>query len=142
MDKKSGLFYRENTFDISIIKEVTGCYKQLSLSQKKVMDVGGNIGSFAAFAAKRGALKVFTYEPDPSNFEVLCANIGQLPIEPIRAALIAGDESTTSFFINNGINKGLHSTLPTRGRTELVVPAKKFSSEIESIQPDGFKSGY
>lgn len=40
-----------------------------------VVDVGGNIGAFSIYAAALGAKKVYAFEPDSLNFEMLQQNI-------------------------------------------------------------------
>lgn len=48
------------------------------LSGKLVLDVGGNVGSFARAAAERGAW-VVSYEPDPHSLQILWLNVMHLP---------------------------------------------------------------
>jgi FkbM family methyltransferase len=39
-----------------------------------VVDLGANIGIFSRYAWMKGAFKVFAFEPEKNNFEVLCKN--------------------------------------------------------------------
>lgn len=40
-----------------------------------VVDIGGNVGTFSIYCAALGAKKVYTYEPDSLNWEVLVENM-------------------------------------------------------------------
>ena len=42
---------------------------------ENVLDLGGNIGAFDIYAISKGAKKVFTFEPEPENMELLKKNI-------------------------------------------------------------------
>lgn len=75
---KIPLHYREGTSDERVIKEVldTKCYrrKQDGFDVKpgeRWLDLGANIGAFAAYALCLGARHVECWEPDPDCFELL-----------------------------------------------------------------------
>jgi FkbM family methyltransferase len=50
-----------------------------------VIDIGANIGCFSLLAAKSGAKKILSFEPEPHNLEILNLNVAanDLPIEVI-----------------------------------------------------------
>src|SRR3990167_10921219 len=68
---------RPNTWDSQIVENVY-VRNEYSLPNnmrgKIVVDIGAHIGSFALACAKRGASKIYCFEPDPENFELLAAN--------------------------------------------------------------------
>lgn len=77
-----------------------------------VLDIGGNIGAFAVYAALKGAAEVHTYEPMPDTFALLEHNIGGFPqITPHQQAIAvtAGTVHMSGFFaMSDGIiNTGL-----------------------------------
>lgn len=52
-----------------------GLYDRYNYSDGVVVDIGGYIGDTAIYFAKKGAKYVFTYEPNPLNFEYLLKNV-------------------------------------------------------------------
>lgn len=139
-DPKTGLFYRDGTYDLEVIREATRCYADLTVKGRVVMDVGGNIGVFAHQAAKAGATEVHTYEPDASNFGVLVLNVAEFQtVRTYEAALVSGDAREIKFYLTAGINKGSHTMVPTRGRIEVTVAALKFQTELARIRPQVIK---
>ena len=60
-----------------------------------ILDIGANIGSFAAWAFKRWpAAQVHCYEPLPDNFALLKRNLAQFPEASVRLNNFAiGDPS-------------------------------------------------
>ena len=98
-----------------------------------VFDIGANIGWFSLIASRRigDKGKVFSFEPEPLNYEVLIKNIdlnGLKNIIPIRKAV--------SNFIGevdlniSSINKGAHTLLPTNDKYR--------SFKVETITIDSF----
>lgn len=79
-ERKLTMFYRSGTSDERVIEEViTGrCYRKRKIGfdvekGEKWLDLGGNIGSFAAYCYLRGA-EVESYEPDNNCFQLLRKN--------------------------------------------------------------------
>lgn len=75
------ILVRQNRMDATILSEVfvDECYSRgFDLcSEPIIVDVGGYIGDFALFAAKRlNASRVITCEPSPRNLKLLEANVG------------------------------------------------------------------
>lgn len=137
-NEKFDAYLREGTWDHGIVGE-SRTYLPMGISNDDVvMDVGGNIGTFARFALKQGAKRVLTFEPDAENFQVLLANnLDNIPsVVAIRAAIIGSETKTQmrdgdefiEFFLNeSGSNKGLHSMVHHRGRPSVRVPAVRFN---------------
>ena len=43
--------------------------------QSIVLDIGAHIGALSLYAARRGASKVYAFEPNREAYDVLCRNI-------------------------------------------------------------------
>tara|TARA_B100000965_G_scaffold364029_1_gene347372 strand:+ start:2451 stop:3233 length:783 start_codon:yes stop_codon:yes gene_type:complete len=75
-----------------------------SFEKNKIFfDVGANVGMYSIFSAKVSKVKVFSFEPESSNFQLLIENIiSNNLIENIKAFPTAiGDESNfTSLFLS------------------------------------------
>ena len=77
--------YRKNTTDEKIIQEIL--VKQ-SYRKKKInfkvdsddiwLDGGSHIGIFSLYATKNKAKKIYCYEPEPKNYEILTKNVAML----------------------------------------------------------------
>lgn len=77
-----------------------------------VLDIGGGIGGFAAFAAAHGAERVYTFEPISESFELLLKNTEAYPCvwpEQAAVALAAGNVQMSGFapMADGTINTGL-----------------------------------
>lgn len=63
-----------------------------------VVDIGGNIGAFALFAARSGASKVISIEPNKASYEVLKKNIEingyKSVVSAINGAISSKDDET------------------------------------------------
>lgn len=71
---------RNNVWDARIVGETfmdKSYMKNISINAKVpiVVDIGGYIGDFSLYAAKRLGARVFVYEPIPDNFNMLKDNI-------------------------------------------------------------------
>jgi FkbM family methyltransferase len=89
------------------------------------LDLGGNIGTFAVWAASLGA-EVRTFEPEPENYALLVANVAanglRDRIEPRRAAVVGGSAGTRPLYLcNGGANKYRHTLTQIRGRQAIAV---------------------
>jgi FkbM family methyltransferase len=105
-----------------------------------VIDIGGNIGTFALHAARcasRG--RVLSFEPDSVNFRLLERNLrlnGCKTVTAVRAAVAGTPGDVTLFCASEG---GFHSIRAGRGRrterTE-VVPAVTLQQIFDDYQID------
>lgn len=139
-NEKHKMYYREGTLDVFVMNEIDSSYKHLDLQPNDIVfDVGGNIGAFAKWASPQ-CKQVYSFEPDPDNFEVLTKNIeGLHNVCPQKLALIETEEKTIDFYQNKGKNKGMHSTVKIRGRDIVTVQAANFYRELLAGEPTKVK---
>lgn len=113
---------RENTLDEFVLKEQKGYFNKITLTQEDVwLDAGANIGCFSTLISNK-VKSVISYEPEEENFNILNSQIERNRIKNIiiKKKLIVGNKDfTRSFFINEKKNKGTHSLLVKRGRTQI-----------------------
>jgi FkbM family methyltransferase len=138
-DEKTGLYYRPDTYDLSVIKEQSSYARLFEMVKGKVvLDIGGNIGSFAYNALQHGAKEVVSFEPDPDNIEVYHKQ--HLKGAYLHKFAVASKDGKATFYVNNeGTNKGLHSLVKIRGREEIEVKTIAFSKVLEKIKPEIIK---
>jgi FkbM family methyltransferase len=105
-----GVWVRSRSTDVSVVWELfSGREYELerNIRVESVLDLGANIGVFAAFTAARFGSTLKSYigvEPDPESFEMLEKNIVEIELKP-RARIIRGavsDRCGTLRF-NNGV---------------------------------------
>lgn len=75
------------------------------------LDAGGQIGTFAIYAASRSAF-VVTVEPDEGNYRMLLGNLALNDVHnvsPICAALVGNDDEQRPFYLNKRRNRGTHT---------------------------------
>jgi FkbM family methyltransferase len=109
--------------------ETTQLFKRLLSPGMVVVDVGGHVGYFSLLAARLvGATgKVFTFEPDPTNYDLLVKNIalnGHKNILPTNRAVSNTVGSRELYLI--GLDNGRHSThrhpnLPEQGAVTVTA---------------------
>jgi len=139
-DKKTGLYYRPETFDLSVIREVYGkSYKLLfeNAKGKKVLDLGGNVGAFAKAVSEYGAEFVYSFEPDPENAKLFRKQ--DIPNCKLYEYAVADKSGTADFYLNVGTNKGMHSLQRRRGRECIQVKTVAFEKVLNKIKPDIIK---
>lgn len=139
-DHLTGLWYRPESWDRQTIRAVS-TYKELQINdQDIVMDVGGHLGAFTDHALKQGARRVVAFEPAPGSFELFRKNHGGKPkLEMHNAALVPHGETTAKFYLNRGMNHGLHSSVPRNGREVIEVKALNFIETFNAINPTVLK---
>ena len=126
-DKKrlSALQYRQGTTDVLVINEVLGKqtyalegdpgwstlmaksdiaaeYHHISFSPHghTVLDAGAHIGCFTRYALAQGAYAIDAFEPESSNFDLLCRNVGAASrVEPKRVAIFHSPAPTQKRFV-------------------------------------------
>lgn len=112
-----GVICREGTYDDFVAKEIEPTYGWMPCDGAVVVDIGGNIGAFARWAALHGASRVVTIEPEESNYACLLANTRELPVvDPYRAAVGVGAGTTEIWLSPTGKNPGNTSSVKYRGR--------------------------
>jgi FkbM family methyltransferase len=139
----TGLFYRVGTYDEAIIQE-RKTYSHLEITpDDTVLDIGGCIGSFAYHAlVERQARKVISFEPDPQNSSLFTRWRSQLSAELqqklqlYQCAVTPHHTDIAHLYVNeDGMNKGLHSTEPRRGRPFIEVSAYPFEQALHYFEP-------
>jgi FkbM family methyltransferase len=121
---------RAKTNDLAISRGVfvESCYLPPTLEIAEdavVIDVGAQIGCFSLFAALRATKgKVFAFEPEPSNWELLGENVrrnGLRNVELINAAVAGTAGKRTFHLAPDAGGTGAHSLSPTGGSRSLEV---------------------
>jgi FkbM family methyltransferase len=141
---KDGLYYRPESSDQQMLKDSNilnprSDYFHVNPKDKVIMDCGANIGGFTNRAIKLGAKQVVAYEPEQHNFQMLIANTQELGDKVIlnEAALIAADNLTISFWLNNSKRSSCSGNLKgSAKKKEFVVNALNFYVELEKYRPD------
>ena len=88
-------------------------YKEISVQPGDVvLDLGGNIGTFASYAISKGASKVYTVEPFESYVDLLKTNLepfgNQVTIIPFAASDRTGESTLNQNFENNTIVENVY----------------------------------
>lgn len=142
-DQRSGLWYRPGTYDLGTIRNERVPYSRLGIGALDVvLDIGSHIGSFIDLAIKAGAHAVVGVEPAPDNLRVLSVNytnqVGEwgkdVRLRPDcqyskrvtiynGAAVRSPTANAATLYLNNGINHGMQSIIPRRGRKNQVQVA-------------------
>lgn len=136
-----GVICRDGTYDDFVAKEIGPTYGWMDVVDKTVLDIGGNIGAFAIWAASQGASHVVSFEPEESNFKCLQANAAEFDVvEPVRAA-VGTEEGTTEIWLSpTGKNPGNTSSVKYRGRvSQGSIPQVPFRGLLEEFRPEVVK---
>ncbi len=100
-----------------------------------IIDIGGNIGAFAVFAASRANnVKIRSYEPFPENAEYLRKNIAASKLNNVTVVekAVAGKPGTRSLHIDDSWVK--HSLSVNNGETGLSVGCTTLDEIIGEIK--------
>jgi FkbM family methyltransferase len=138
---------RRNHWDARILQEIflTEPYLQdLSIPENAtVVDIGGYIGDFSLYAAKRlKARKVIVYEPSPKNFEILLRNIenNHLQDRIVAINMAVSDSNEIMMDIDLPDSKqinvsayGSHGTTPKHRVPSVTLPGLIESHKLELI---------
>jgi FkbM family methyltransferase len=86
-----------------------------------IVEIGGNIGTTTVAAARLpGVQRIFSFEPDPSNYEYLETNVAinhlQDKVVPMQCAV--GSEVGSVFLQRSQRNRGAHQVLASGGGNE------------------------
>jgi len=90
--------------------------RRLTLSPGDVIiDIGANIGWYSMLLQRLApvGVSIFSFEPDPLNFELLCKNIelnDATQVSPVQKAL-AADEGIMKLYQHDSNNFGRHSLI-------------------------------
>jgi FkbM family methyltransferase len=110
------------------------------------VDIGANIGYYSVIAASAVGDngKVFAFEPDPTNYDLLEQNIAANGFENVRAFRKAVSSSSDERYLYLcERNKGDHRLYDSRdSRTRIAVPCIDLDSRgLRQIGCSGFRSG-
>jgi FkbM family methyltransferase len=163
--QKMSFLVREGTTDSKVIDEIidrrTYQHKRLGfdiVASDVWLDLGANIGIFSCFVIARGG-KVYGYEPEKNNFEILKENIKRTKSEygaSRRLSNLAqqkegkvfreGVSTTTGivklYLTKNPENKYRHTIIPKKGRDTVTIKVKsmddilKEHSDINAVKMD------
>jgi FkbM family methyltransferase len=136
-----GMYFREGTSDVFILGEQRTYKPLIDLCKGKVvLDLGANIGAFSNNVLKAGAKKVYAFEPEPENIEMIKK---QKFYDSERFKLIekavSNETGTAEFYVNGKTNKGAHSLRKRRGRDTIEVKTISLQEVIEKTNPDIIK---
>jgi FkbM family methyltransferase len=111
-------------------KYETALFKRLVKKGMAVVDVGANVGYYTLLAAHLvgDEGKVFAFEPDPYNFDLLCKNIelnGFRNVIPVRKA-VSSKSGKRKFFLDKN-NLGGHSLSEANVRTGASITVEATS---------------
>ncbi len=105
--------------------ETVACFRSSLKDGMTVVDIGANLGYFTVIAAGRigPSGKVFSYEPDPHNFELLKNNIDVNGFKNVTAIPIALSDRAGTRELFFGDNQCTHSFSDKKGtgRFESVI---------------------
>jgi FkbM family methyltransferase len=105
----SGIFFRENCFDLEIIRSV--CFnneyqiKKEDVLDKVVIDIGAHIGSFSILSLSMGAKRVISAEASIENFEYLIKNTKLFKNVSIINAAILGNNNNKFIKFQRSLNR-------------------------------------
>jgi len=142
---KTGLYFRPGSHDRAAIVDCTGGrdYVTVNCAGHRVLDLGGNIGAFIFKAAREGAERVLSFEPEPSNFKVLQANL-EHAIKPLNSSTIvearqqavADKHDKLELIVGGSYSTGTPSLTAKKGKDKVgilvdVVPFKEVCEEFK-----------
>ena len=110
--------------------------------EHRLLDLGGNIGVVSCEAALRG-FSVVALEPEPGNCKRFLlhakGNRVQKKVTLIEAAAVGTNARTTTLFVADTANQGIHSLEEVSGRRSITVNARNISALLEKHAPTHVK---
>ncbi len=117
--------------DKNTVRGIAGSYGRFDYSGKRVLDIGGHIGSFVVYACARGAKKVVSIEPQPRNQKMHAINTKGLPVTLHKAACVR--YPGIKRFITSGAALS-DSVRANYGRSRLRNAGDRMSSRTENLE--------
>ena len=105
--------------------------------QQTLVDVGAHTGGFARPFAKRG-WRIIAFEPEPANYQELCANLKDSPnVTCIAKAVSDVSGQRVPFYVSSD-HWGIHSLKPFHPthRPNLMVDAVRLDETLANMQVD------
>ena len=134
--------YRTGTCDWWMIQEILK-REEYKINLNKgdiVLDIGGNIGVFAVYAALKGVREIYSFECDPNNFPMLVDNTKSFPnIITVPFALFKDEVKNMKFRIGTQKNPGNGSLFKRKGAALITVSTLAFNDVVNEIQPTKIK---
>lgn len=147
-NKTVSILCRPNTTDEKVIDEVLkkNVYEKPKIDfyvepTDRWLDLGANIGTFSLLCLTRGA-SIISYEPEPTNFDLLKTNIENNftdGFQLVQEAVDVRDGNLPLFVCKGEYNKYRHTLTPVRGRATLNVPVSNIIDVIRIHQPTAIK---
>ena len=107
--------------------ETTRCFlKNVPLQEGDVvLDIGANIGWYSLLLARNSppSVRIYAFEPDPLNFELLTANLQLNNAQKITGVpkALSDQRETKTLYLYPNKNRGRHSLIPlAKGNGETV----------------------
>lgn len=132
---------RPSTYDASIFEHVVNQneYELADLKGKRILDIGGHIGSFAIKAMRHNADYVVSFEPNEENYDLLVHNVSSYGnAEAANLAVTRSDKEVEVRFeaSDNPVNSGGGCSVTGLGE---VVPSISLDQAIETWSPNVIK---
>jgi FkbM family methyltransferase len=117
------------------VEDYVNCYMIKNVALKKggiMLDIGANIGWYSLLLSRGVGLNIYSFEPDPHNFQCLTQNIANNNIKGVRPFqfAVADRETKMRLHLYKTYNTGRHSLID-HGKTGKFV-------EVDTISIDGF----
>jgi len=100
------------------------------------LDLGANVGSFAAALAETGA-RVHAYEPDPDTFARLSANVGHLPNVTLHQKAVGARSGTVH--LRRAIGYDAQAGHLSQATSVVFDRADRFAPETIAVKQVGFR---
>lgn len=134
------LLTRRDTYDHRIVRESRQYLQLMPCSEDVLLDIGANIGSVSAAFLDAGIRAAIAIEPEPDNFRVLLNNLAPYQERAIALrAAVAAESGVGNLWLNQGPNKGTHSTVPRRGRPTITVRVVALAILLRQYRPSLLK---
>ena len=145
--KELKFYYRPGTSDEKVLDEIftKGAYRKpkidFDIEEGDIwIDIGGHIGLFALYAISKGAKKVYVYEADSENYEMLAKNIKlnnlSNKVKSFRKAVVddkgLGKNKSIQLYKSKDPSVNYrNSIVPKKRGVWTRVPAMKFNEVIQ-----------
>jgi FkbM family methyltransferase len=128
-------------------RPVTDCIMSFVDENTRFVDVGANIGFFSLLVARRASRgKVWSVEPDPTNFRLLQANVALNGLERIVEThhVAASDTETAVFFSTLGHKNNIGARFTAKDKATLIarsLPGAPEPVQVRALTVDALLRG-
>lgn len=109
-------------------------YRGAVSSGDVVLDIGGHVGTFGAWALDAGAKRVVSIEPELSNYAILAHNAARDDRWETRQVAVASETGTTTIG-----GRGVNASVLTQTLPQVEVNTVTLVSLLEEIRPTSLK---